>query len=661
MQSSLKLEAFKGFSRAVVDLPGSKSITNRALILSALVGGETRICNALFSRDTEIMVDALRLLGCQIDCDLSKNEIVLKSDGLSALADKTELFVGNAGTAARFLTALVAIRGGEFSFDSDEAMYKRPIKGLIDALRACGVEFEFFGNADSFPFKMKSLGISKKIVEIDASQSSQLLSALLLVAPFGDFSVKLLADTVSKPFVLLTLKMMESFGISYCENNGVYSFTNNSKKQLRTYIVEPDATAASYFAMLPVVTSGVTLLKNLGSEKYLQGDIKFIELIEHLGLIKTQKVGGDLLVRGVKSVLSESQTLDFNDISDTFLTLAASSIWFENSLSITGLSHTRKQECDRVGAVCSELKKLCKQVYCDDDSITIVPYSKSELLEKISSTSPIKIKTYDDHRIAMSFAIALSNPDINGNVEIENPECVSKTWRNFFDVLESARKYSEKFTIVAVDGGAAVGKSSVSRESSASLNYMHIDTGAHYRTLAYGLLELGIVPENTEAIVDSLKSLKLGSTLSGNSAVISIDSKIIPDSEIRTERINMNVAKFAAVPELREFLKNYQRSMADIAKSFGFDGLIMEGRDIGSVIFPDATLRIFLDADEETRAKRRAKEGISDSIKKRDELDKNRKTAPLVCPEGAVRIDTSNMTKEEVVALTIKLIIESRI
>lgn len=188
---------------------------------------------------------------------------------------------------------------------------------------------------------------------------------------------------------------------------------------------------------------------------------------------------------------------------------------------------------------------------------------------------------------------------------------------------------------------------------------MHIDTGAHYRTVAYGLLENSISPSDGEAVKSHLKKLKIGTVLDGNSAKITLNGVLVPDSEIRTERINANVAQFAAMQDVRSFLKNYQRSMSDFARENGFSGMIMEGRDIGSVIFPDANVRIFLDADEETRAKRRANEGIRDSISRRDELDKTRKTAPLLCPDGAELIDTSKMTKEQVVAKTLSLILES--
>ena len=318
------------------------------------------------------------------------------------------------------------------------------------------------------------------------------------------------------------------------------------------------------------------------------------------------------------------------------------------------------QETDRVAACAAQLRKFCAKVEETEDSISITPHPPERLAE-IAQT-PTLVNTYADHRIAMSFSI-LASRDVRGEgrpwIIIEDPGCVSKTWAEFFEVLYTARSDSGALRVVAVDGGAAVGKSSVSKECARILGYMHVDTGAHYRTVAYALLGEGISSDDPAVVAERLKSVKLGTALCGNSARATLDGKLVDDALIRTERVNSEVAKFAAIAEVREFLKSYQRSMADFARSRGFAGLIMEGRDIGSVIFPDADVRIFLDADEQTRAARRAREGIADSIGLRDAMDRSRKTAPLRCPESAERIDTSNMTKDEVVRLTLSLILES--
>ena len=208
---------------------------------------------------------------------------------------------------------------------------------------------------------------------------------------------------------------------------------------------------------------------------------------------------------------------------------------------------------------------------------------------------------------------------------------------------------ADSFKIVTMDGGAAVGKSSTSRGIAEQLDLMHVDTGAHYRTLTYALLSAGASSEKLDEVSDKLATLSLDTKLEGRSAKLSINGNVPNDADTRSPEVNANVSKFAAIESLRAFLFDYQRSQAEVARERGYAGLIMEGRDIGSVIFPNAEHRFFLHADEATRAARRAKEGQTDSIAARDQMDKTRKTAPLVCPEGATSIDTAPHTLEEVI------------
>lgn len=654
-------------AKASVKIPGSKSLTNRALILAAVMGGKTLVEDALFSRDTEIMSDCLEKLGFSVVPDRFARTFEITSSAGGIPNSEADMFVGNAGTAARFVTALASLKkGGKYRFDSDKAMYARPIRGLIRALQSQGAKFEFEGAEYHFPFKMKTCSLKGGEIDIDAGASSQMLSGLLMALPLAenDSLVTLQGETVSRPFVDMTLKIMRQFGIDCGAKNDMEYYvrrhpqTNGERK----YRIEPDATAASYFAMLPFVTGGVVRIDNLAACK-LQGDIEFIRVIENLGLVRTRRVGNDLLVEGVENPeIAESVELDFNDISDTFLTLAAVSPILPCTLKIRGISHTRSQETDRVAAVASQLEKLCEHVEFDADSIYIRPFPRAVLAERVSRER-VHIETFDDHRIAMSFSI-LGCADITGSgkpwLGILNPSCTAKTWKEFFEALYTVRGDSMDFRVVAIDGGAAVGKSTVSGECSGILGYMHVDTGAHYRALTYGLLAKNITPDASEETVKSaLSGIAIGTSLVGNDAVITVNSKILSDADIRNERINANVSRFAAMPAVREFLKDYQRSMADFARANRFSGMIMEGRDIGSVIFPDAACRIFLDADEATRAARRAKEGVADSVAARDKLDKTRKTAPLVCPEGAWRIDTSKMAKEKVVLKTLSLVLAS--
>lgn len=213
----------------------------------------------------------------------------------------------------------------------------------------------------------------------------------------------------------------------------------------------------------------------------------------------------------------------------------------------------------------------------------------------------------------------------------------------------SAMPSPNSFIIITIDGGAAVGKSSTAKGLAERLGLMHVDTGSHYRTLTCALLGSGTSAEQSETISKVLETLELSTQIDGRSAKLGINDIVPVDSDLRSPEVNAQVSKFAAIPELRQKLFAYQRSLADLARNQHYAGLVMEGRDIGSIIFPEAAYRFFLDADEATRAARRAKEGQTDSIAARDEMDRTRQAAPLVCPRGATQIDTAHHTLEEVI------------
>lgn len=213
-----------------------------------------------------------------------------------------------------------------------------------------------------------------------------------------------------------------------------------------------------------------------------------------------------------------------------------------------------------------------------------------------------------------------------------------------------------EFNIIAIDGGAATGKSSTSRGMAECLQLMHVDTGAHYRTLTHALLHAGAQPGQDSEIQEALDTLELGTQIDGRSAQLSVNGQVPADSDLRSPEVNASVSQFAAIPAVRQKLFDYQRSLAPVAREKEYAGLVMEGRDIGSVIFPDADFRFFLHADEATRSTRRAKEGQTDSIAARDKMDSSRKTAPLVCPEGATQIDTGPFTLKEVISQVVAYI-----
>jgi 3-phosphoshikimate 1-carboxyvinyltransferase len=417
MLDPLPMVPFTRPARGAVALPGSKSITNRALVLAALSDRTVTLRHALFSQDTRLMVEALRALGFAVESDEPARLIRITGRGGEIPVREARIDVGNAGTVARFLTALVCLQpGGVYHFTGDEAMGRRPIAALLDALSAQGAQ----ATARSFPFTLRTAGLPGGEVELDASESSQLLSALLMVAPHArtPLRVRLAGRIVSRPFVGMTERMLAQFAAQPAE-----------------YAIEVDATAASYFLALPMVAGGRVSLTGLRTRQSLQGDIEFAEVLRHAGLTVTEgnhggeaSIGAGELRRGV--------TADFNAFSDTFLTLAAIAPLLEGPTRITGIGHTRRQETDRVAGAARELRRLGQEVIEEEDALTIVPRPLRP---------DIEIETYGDHRFAMSFAI-LGCHDLRGDgrpwLWIRHAGCCAKTFPDFFAVLELVWKNS---------------------------------------------------------------------------------------------------------------------------------------------------------------------------------------------------------------------------
>ena len=435
----LPIQPFTRPVRGSVVLPGSKSLTNRALLLAALCDGPVTLTGALFSEDTKLMSEALRLLGFVVKEDTEKKTIYVEGRAGKIPAEKATLHVGLAGTAARFLTALCAASPrGIFKIDGVPQMQKRPMKGLFDALESQGAKIVYLGEKSFFPIELHAHGLRGGEVNIDARESSQMLSALLMVAPLAITPLKIkLLNNVRRPFVQMTTNLMGRFGQPEVtriaedqlgvRNDSGYSILGGS------YAIEPDATAASYFAALPLVCGGGLSLTALTWG--LQGDTDFLNVLEKVGSAAKLTPEG----YGVSFKLGSIRrgvTADFSEFSDTFLTLAAIAPLLDGPTRITGIAHTRKQETDRVAGMARELKKLGQHVIETEDSLEIHPRPL---------TPGVIIETYGDHRIAMSFAI-LGCYDLLGNgqpwLTIKNPACCAKTFPNFFDVLNELRTNS---------------------------------------------------------------------------------------------------------------------------------------------------------------------------------------------------------------------------
>lgn len=437
----LPIQPFTRPARGEVILPGSKSVTNRALILAALCEKPVLLTGALFSEDTNLMVEALRKLGFTVDADLAAHTLKVSNQGSGFIRGEADLFVGLAGTAARFLTALCAVAPtGVYRIDGVPQMRKRPMLPLLDALRTLGANIRCTGEEGFFPIEIHAAGLNGGTVAIDASESSQLLSALLMVAPLARAPMKVkLVGGVRWPFVRMTTKMMQQFGQPPMEVNETEpdSFSiATSKRYLfssATYPVEADATAASYFLALPLVAGGQLAFPNYFGG--LQGDTQFVEVLYRAGL-RAEGLEATRTFGLPPGSPRHGVMQNFREFSDPFLTLAAIAPLLEGPTCISGIAHTRKQETDRVAGMARELRKLGQEVVEEDDSLVITP-------------RPLRagqtIETYGDHRFAMSFGI-LGCHDLHRDgrpwLSIKDPACCAKTFPHFFDLLESLRQNS---------------------------------------------------------------------------------------------------------------------------------------------------------------------------------------------------------------------------
>ncbi len=409
---------------ARVAVPGSKSHTNRALLVAALAQGVTILRNALFSDDTHYFAQALRALGLDINLEPDDKSITISGLGGVIPNQQADLKIGNAGTAARFLTAMLTLGQGEYRLDGVARMRQRPIAQLVTALNCLGAQVET--PAGCPPVRIQAHGLLGGKTSIRGDVSSQFLSGLLMVAPYAQDAVEINVDGPlhSKPYIDLTIGVMEDFGVSI-ERDGYESFRVIPRKYqaLGEYPIESDASAASYFFAAPAICGGWVEVAGL-SRAARQGDIAFLDILREMGCAVTEKkhairVTGPERLHGVD--------VDMSDISDTSMTLAVIAPFAKSPTTIRGITTSRLKETDRVAATCVELGRLGVQVEEHSDGMTIYP---------TENLQPKSVHTYDDHRIAMAFSlIGLRVPGL----EIENPSCVAKTFPEFFDVLERLR------------------------------------------------------------------------------------------------------------------------------------------------------------------------------------------------------------------------------
>ncbi len=414
---------------AGVKVPGSKSLTNRALLIAALAVGTTELTNALFSDDTCYFVKALQTLGVNITQDPQNTCMTITGLGGSFPAQQADIYIGNAGTAARFLSAFLTLGNGSYTLDGDSRMRKRPIGDLINALKQLGANVDVINNYQSsicLPIKISASGLPGGKTKITGNISSQFLSALLMTAPYANtpVQIKITTELNSKPYVDMTLAVMAEFGIEV-EHYDYSSFQVHPSRYSShsTYSIESDISSASYFFAAPAICGGSLTVKNI-NRRSKQGDIQFLDILAKMGCV-IKEHENSIEVIGAAELIG----LDVNmqDFSDTAQTLAVVAPFATTPTRIRGISSARLKETDRISAVCSELQRIGVCVTEHSDGMTIYP--SSEIHDAL-------VQTYNDHRMAMAFSlIGLRVPGIM----INDPGCVSKTFPDFYNVLETLR------------------------------------------------------------------------------------------------------------------------------------------------------------------------------------------------------------------------------
>ena len=644
----LDLPALQGAS-GTVTLPGSKSISNRVLLLSALCQGTTVVHDLLDSDDTRVMLAALRQLGCGVDVQ-GTTVTITGLGGQLKHHDAIEFFMGNAGTAMRPLTAALAVLGGDFTLKGVPRMHERPIGDLVDALRLLGCSIDYLGN-DGFP----PLHIGKPSLKLDApiqvrgDVSSQFLTALLMALPLAakdrNIVIEVVGELISKPYIDITLNLLARYGI-VVKRYGWQRFTipqGCSYQSPGSIHVEADASSASYFIGLGAIASGNGIrIQGVGADS-IQGDIRFMDAATQMGAQITSGPNWLEINRGAWPL--KGIELDCNHIPDAAMTLAVMALYADGPTTLRNIASWRVKETDRIVAMATECRKLGATVEEGQDWLRIHPLPQGQW--KAAS-----IHTYDDHRVAMCFSLAAFNAD-QVPVRIEDPKCVAKTFPDYFEALFSvAHASTQDIPVICIDGPTASGKGTLASRVAQALGYCYLDSGALYRVTAYAALQAGLTLEASDEVRISDLARTLPVRFEGDSVWLGRDD--VSDA-IRTEQAGMNASKVSVLPSVRTSLVALQHSFQRLP------GLLADGRDMGTVIFPHAPLKVFLTASAAQRAERRHKQLISKGIsttldslradlEARDARDSSRSVAPLKPAQDALQLDNSSLSIDASVA-----------
>ena len=636
-------------------LPGSKSISNRVLLLSALSLGTTSLHDLLDSDDTRVMLAALQTLGCAV----SRNASSVSIRGIGGVLgnQQAQLFMGNAGTAMRPLTAALAVLGGDFELRGVARMHERPIGDLVDALRQLGCSVDYLGAEGYPPLRIgrPRLDLSRPI-RVRGDVSSQFLTALLLALPLvakADIVIEVEGELISKPYIDITLKLLARFGVEV-QRTGWQQFVITAGSRLCSpgeLHIEADASSASYFIALGAIAPGNGLrIDGVGADS-IQGDIRFIDAARMMG---AQIDSGANWLQVSRAPELQGRTLraidlDCNHIPDAAMTLAVMALYASGTTTLRNIASWRVKETDRIAAMASELRKFGATVEEGDDFIRVTaPQSAAHWRSA-------DVATYDDHRIAMCFSLAAFNP-AQLPVRIRDPRCVAKTFPDYFESLFGVvQAQPDAIPVICVDGPTASGKGTLASELARRLGYHFLDSGALYRIAALAAIRAGLTLDAANENAIAALASRLAIRFEANR--IWLDGEDLSDA-IRSEAMGMNASAVSALAEVRRALLGLQHAARRLP------GLVADGRDMGTVIFPHARLKVYLTASAERRAQRRHQQlgarGISATIaalrtdlEARDARDSSRSTAPLKPAQDARLLDNSDLNIEESVGLVL--------
>jgi 3-phosphoshikimate 1-carboxyvinyltransferase len=407
-----------------VTVPGSKSITNRALLIAAMAAAPVELENVLFSDDSRNFIASLKALGFGLEVDESAGVVRVAGLGGGIPNRNARIYVGSAGTAARFITALLALNAGEYWVEASAQMTSRPMKPLLDSLKALGAGFEFLGKPDCLPFKIRGTGSRTGRVSLQADISSQFLSALLLAGCHGpeDLEIDIDGEVAAKPFVEMTLTMMKQFGVT-AHNHAFRHFVIPAGQKYqgnKRYLIEPDISNANYFYAMALLTGGKVTVKGVKPDS-LQGDIRFLELLQRMGAAVETDIAG-ITVKGPKDGVYPGIDADLGALPDQTMTLAALAPFATGPTTIRNVGLIKYHESNRLRAIANELARMGIDCTETEDGLVIRP----------GIPKPVAVETYEDHRMAMAFALIGLR---TSGIRINNPGCTAKTFEGYFDRL----------------------------------------------------------------------------------------------------------------------------------------------------------------------------------------------------------------------------------